>query len=467
MLVRSIASPSRLPAWLAALALLAAPAGAPAGPDRPPDAGADAEAEREAGTDEPADLLFVTAAAVHAGDGSVHRPGRLLIEDGRVKALGSDLEAPEGARRWDFPSAVITPGLIEPAARVALEGSEARGALSTAALTAADARDPWDPWLERLRSSGLVAAALHPASSGTFHGRVATIGTSGPGASGAPLLAEAAALAVSLETDRPGSPARAQARRQLDEELEKTEKYGADWKAWREQEKADEGKSPAELRREERRRAKKKKKGAGDRVKKPGRDEGREVLLEVLAKKLPLRIEADRSESVDEALRLARRRELSVTLTGCLECASRAEELGESRAVVLLAPLRLPLDEGPRGEPEAGLPEALEAADVRIAVSGGGAWPEGALWLRLAAADLVRRGLSPERAVAAMTGEAAAAAGLGGSHGRLAPGRDAEFVVWSADPLSMSARVERLVSPDETRLAPADEESGDDGEEVS
>ena len=40
-------------------------------------------------------------------------------------------------------------------------------------------------------------------------------------------------------------------------------------------------------------------------------------------------------------------------------------------------------------------------------------------------------------------------------------------MVWSADPLSMSARVERLVTAEQTRSEPAEDEPAGDVEEVS
>ena len=420
-----------------------------------------ANAEEQA----PSDLLFVTAAALHLGDGTVHRPGQLQIEDGKVKDAGSDLEAPEGSRRWDFPDSVITPGLVEPAASVPLGSGESKGALGNAALSTRDARDPWDAWLPEVRAQGIVAAALSPEGAGTFRGRFVAIGTTGPEAAGAPLLAREAGLSVSLESAKPGSAARAAARGVLEKQFESTEKYRKSWKDWRKQDAADGERSPSELRRDERRR--KSKKDRTKRVKKPGRDEGREVLSQVLDKKLPLRVEADRLETVVATLATARRRGMQLTITGCLECAALAKELSESRAVLLLSPLRLPISEGPRGEPDAGLAAALDAAGARIAVTGGGAWPIGPTWLRLAAADLVRRGVSPESAVAAMTGEAAVAAGIGESHGRLTEGRDAEFVVWSGDPLAPSTTVERLVAASETRLEDDEAEGVDDDDETT
>jgi imidazolonepropionase-like amidohydrolase len=417
---------------------------------QPDDQGADGKS--------PADVLVVSAAALHVGDGTVHRPGLLLIEDGRVKAAGSELDIPEGARRWDHPGSVITPGLVEASASVPLAGTEAGGALSTAALSTADARDPWDAWLPTVRGQGVVAASLAPTGTGTFHGRVATIGTTGPEAAGAPLLSKNAALSVSLESAKPGSAARASSRQALARELEETQRYGKSWKEWRDQDAEDAKRTPSELRRDERRRASKK--DRSKRVKKPGRDEGREVLVQVLEKKLPLRVHADRLETVEAALATARRRGTALTITGCLECTELAHELSESRAIVLLSPLDLPILEGPRGEPDSELAASLDEAGVRIAVTGGGGWPVGPTWLRLAAADLVRRGVSRDHAVAAMTGEAAVAAGLGETHGRLSEGRDAEFVLWSGDPLAPGTRLERLVTPEETRLpdedAPAD-----------
>jgi imidazolonepropionase-like amidohydrolase len=86
---------------------------------------------------------------------------------------------------------------------------------------------------------------------------------------------------------------------------------------------------------------------------------------------------------------------------------------------------------------------ALSEAGVDVALRGGfpHAPPEG---LRISAALAVRHGLKPAKARQAMTAVPAQVAGLAGQVGSIAPGRDADLVVFSGDPLRLDATVREV-----------------------
>ncbi len=68
-----------------------------------------------------APLLLITAARLF--DGSVPvRPARVLVDGGRIAAVGDAAAAPDGAERVDFPGATILPGLIDCHVHLADEG---------------------------------------------------------------------------------------------------------------------------------------------------------------------------------------------------------------------------------------------------------------------------------------------------------------------------------------------------------
>ena len=64
--------------------------------------------------------------------------------------------------------------------------------------------------------------------------------------------------------------------------------------------------------------------------------------------------------------------------------------------------------------------------------------------LRLSAALCVRAGLAPLAARRALTSDAAALAGVADRVGRLAPGLDADLVLWSGDPLDLTSAVQAV-----------------------
>ncbi|MGH7151380.1 MAG: amidohydrolase family protein, partial [Planctomycetota bacterium] len=84
-------------------------------------------------------------------------------------------------------------------------------------------------------------------------------------------------------------------------------------------------------------------------------------------------------------------------------------------------------------------PATLAGAGVPIAfcTDGPAHEPEA---LRLSAALAVRAGLDPERALRALTVDAAALLGATDRMGSLEPGRDADLVVWSGNPLDLGTR---------------------------
>lgn len=65
--------------------------------------------------DEP---IVIKARAIHIGNGEVIENGMILIEDGRIVAVGSDLSIPDGARVVDASDGAVTPGLIDANARL-------------------------------------------------------------------------------------------------------------------------------------------------------------------------------------------------------------------------------------------------------------------------------------------------------------------------------------------------------------
>jgi imidazolonepropionase-like amidohydrolase len=85
-------------------------------------------------------------------------------------------------------------------------------------------------------------------------------------------------------------------------------------------------------------------------------------------------------------------------------------------------------------------PKVLEAAGVRVAFHTDDWITDSRVFLRMAALG-VRSGMSRETALAAMTIEGARMLDLDERVGTLEPGKDADFVILSGDPLSVYTRV--------------------------
>jgi imidazolonepropionase-like amidohydrolase len=79
----------------------------------------------------------------------------------------------------------------------------------------------------------------------------------------------------------------------------------------------------------------------------------------------------------------------------------------------------------------------LNAAGVPVGITTGDT--HNARKLRQIAGNAVRSGLPREAAIAAITRVPAEALGMGARYGTLAPGKVANLVVWSGDPLALLA----------------------------
>ncbi len=172
--------------------------------------------------------------------------------------------------------------------------------------------------------------------------------------------------------------------------------------------------------------------------------------LEALAEALTggaLRIDVRRAPEVLGAVDLAWDLGLRPVLSGLTEA-------GEPQVTAALAaldapcvyemPLWLRSDPWDRGEhPDRprvrhDAPRRLADAGVRFAIA---APPGSEAELRLLAGFAVRGGLSPDAALAAVTREAAEVLGVADRVGTLAPGRDADFVLLSGEPLATRSEV--------------------------
>jgi len=67
----------------------------------------------EARREESSDVLAIVNAALYPVSSEAIENGTLLVEDGRITALGSDVDVPSGARVIDARGASVIPGLVE------------------------------------------------------------------------------------------------------------------------------------------------------------------------------------------------------------------------------------------------------------------------------------------------------------------------------------------------------------------
>jgi len=108
-------------------------------------------------------------------DGAIER-GTLLIENGRIAAVGRDVRVPAGAAVIDAAGRYVTPGLIDTHSHAAIEDNvnECTDAV-TAETRIADVIDAWDPSLLRQLAGGVTAINVLHGSCNAIGGQNAVI----------------------------------------------------------------------------------------------------------------------------------------------------------------------------------------------------------------------------------------------------------------------------------------------------
>lgn len=172
---------------------------------------------------------------------------------------------------------------------------------------------------------------------------------------------------------------------------------------------------------------------------------GRQRLVEFLKGAGPIVFEVDRAADIRHVIAFASREQLpNVVIAGGAEAWRVAGELAAARIPVVLDPLaNLPQDFDAIG---ATLENAarLHRAGVKIAFSIGTAESHNSRKVRQAAGIAVAYGLPWDAALAALTRAPAEIFGAGDRAGVLAPGRPADLVLWSGDPLEVTTVAERV-----------------------
>lgn len=149
---------------------------------------------------------------------------------------------------------------------------------------------------------------------------------------------------------------------------------------------------------------------------------------------LPVNIAVNSRAEIARAIEFATESKLKATLRGAQRAGEFAADLKAAKISVALAPLGLGSSHQARESmlelAKAGVPFAFGLADT------GGS----AAVLRESAALAVRAGLDRATAWRAVTSTAADIIGAGDRVGRVAAGFDADLVLWSGDPLSITSR---------------------------
>ena len=421
-------------------------------------------------SEEAATVLFVKGERVHVRPGEVLEDAAVLIQDGRILAVGTDLVAPEGAR--ELSGVVVCAGFIDPWSGFGLDTGSAGDQRTSPATLTTDGLDLYvHPGLRlEVLGSGVTCVRLN-AGANSSEGGIGAVVRTHPGPGEEVVLLADSCVATSIGITRGGKGQDAfSALKEVDKLVgsivdgrnylrDKNEfKYELeDWQkdiTEKEEElekgfkKAKKDREKDEEEAEEKGKEYKPKKYKEDKQPSlPKFNADKEVMGRVANGELPLVVQVHRSAELRSLLEAtARFKRLRLVIAGGTEALVVADELAERKIPVIVWPALLGetrLDE--LSEADLGLAGRLEEAGVRVLIGTGGG-PIGSRDLSLLAALAVGHGLTREGAFEALTLGAAEILDIGDRVGSLESGKDADLLILDGEPLATTTRITHVIS---------------------
>lgn len=364
-----------------------------------------------------ADLLIKNAKIISGKEASDAELQDILVRDSNIEAVGSGLEAPDGARVIDIAGKPVTAGLFNADTQIGLREVSAVEATVdastllpavTASLRVADAYNPSSTVIPYNRMLGVTHSLIQPSNgSGLFAGTAAVVKLSDRNA----IEVERAAMVISLGDAGSGlaGGSRAAAMAMLREAIEDARDYAKNKDSFNRGNRRDYHLSRHDL----------------------------EALVPVVERRLPLLVHVERAADIEQILNFAKEYKLTLILAGISEGWRVADKIAAAKVPVIFDPINnLPSSYETLG---ARLDNAklLHEAGVTMMFTGMG-WQSthNAYLVRQSAGNAVANGLPYHVAIQAITSNPAKIFGLPG-YGEIKKGAKATLVVWSGDPLEV------------------------------
>ena len=357
--------------------------------------------------------------------------GELLIDEGKIIAIGEKVNAPEGCETIDAQGMLVTPGFIDAHTHIGLheesvrwEGADYNEISSpiTPEMRAIDAINPRDEAFRVALSGGVTTAITGPGSANVIGGTFTAIKLHGDNVDDM-ILREAVAMKIAMGENPKGcygqqgkkTPVTRMAiAALLRGTLAKAKKYAADIAM------AD-----------------------ADGKARPF-DFQMEAMLPVINREIPLKAHAHRADDILTVLRVCREFDVDVTLDHVTEGHLIVDKLVEANKPVLVGPSFGSKSKFELKEKSFETPGILTNAGLDVCIiTDAPVIPLN--YLPLCAGLAMREGMSEEAAWKAITINPAKVAGIADRVGSLEVGKDADFSIWCGDPLKdIQARTKQV-----------------------
>ncbi len=369
--------------------------------------------------EQPEAVIVRNATLWTQGPGGRMENADLLVEAGRVIAVGAGLDAPRGAVEIDAAGKHVTPGLIDPHIHSGVSAVNESGFAIVPEVQMGEVVTHNNIWMYRQLAGGLTTAHIKHGSANPIGGENVIVKMRW-GALPEDLILEHPARTVKFALGE--NPKRRQGRypdtRMGTQEIIRDHFMAArDYeRAWERWEATGEGIPPR-------------------------RDLRMEAILDILGQELLISSHGYRADEFLALVRLAEEFGFRVqTLQHGVEAYKIAPELANSGVAAVVwsdwGAFKMEAYDATlynaRVLIEAGVTTSLHSDNSEIASR-----------MNWEAGKLLRSGLTEEQALSTVTSGSAAAIAIDDRVGSLEPGKDADFVIWNGNPLSQFTRAEQ------------------------
>ncbi|MBO3446169.1 amidohydrolase [Clostridium sp. CCUG 7971] len=372
-------------------------------------------------------MIFIKNGTINTVTNGIMQ-GDILIEDGKIKAIGENLEIPSGAETIDANERQVFPGFIDAHTHLGLwedgmgfegaDGNEETDPI-TPQLNPIDGINPMDKNFTEALQGGITAVCTTPGSANVMGGQCIAIKTFGRRIDNMVIKNPVASKIAFGENpkscygrDEKMPQTRMAIASLLRENLKKAEEYLDEIELYMEHEDHD----------------------------KPEYDIRMESLIPVLKKEIPFKVHAHRADDIFTAIRIAKEFDVNITLDHCTEGHLIAEDLLEEGYPTIVGPslserskieLRNLTFETAGILSNTGVNVSLTTDHPVIPVQ----------YLPICAGIAVKHGMKKNEAIKSMTINPAKTLGIDDKVGSIEVGKDADIVIWDGSPLEIQSNV--------------------------
>ncbi len=345
----------------------------------------------------------------------------ILLQDGRIAAIGAGLTAPAGCEELDAAGLEVWPGFVDAHSHIGLDGYgigyeghdyNEMNDICSPQLRAIDGINPFDTSLKLAREAGVTTVCTGPGSANVLGGTFTAIKTVGTCVDDMIVRAEVAMKCAFGENPKRCYQNKCDSSRMSTAAILRRALFEA--RDYRDRKAA----------------------AQGDATKMPKFDMKMEALLPVLEKKIPLKAHAHQANDILTALRIAREFDVLITLEHVTEGHLIADKLAEAHVPMAVGPSLTHASKFELQNKTWATPGVLAKAgcDVSI-ITDNSVIPQH--YLPLCAGMAVKAGMDPFQALQAITINAARHALVADRVGSLEVGKDADVVVTDGCPFDV------------------------------